>query len=280
MTIEPLPDIDDAAPLTFAYDDVSLAGYAWWAEDVDVAPVFLLLHGWGEDGSTLAPLARRIRNRGWHAVSISMRGWRGSTGVDDYGLSASKDIGRVLAWIRQQPSAGQTILLGFSMGGVMAGLAAVDQTELAGVVVVGAPCHLPTLYAETAFGGVRRYFDAVLQPQQWNESSPLTHAAAIGDPMLVVTGGRDTKCPPEQGRRMAGAVPHGRLLHIPGMDHHPMPDEWERILDAAAHFIGLRRESSPGALTGGPFVLPASSLGWEEQPPGEKRTAQRSPKEA
>lgn len=237
MTAEPLPILDDAVALSFDYDDVRLAGYAWWAAGVASAPAVLLLHGWGEDASTLAPLARQIRRRGWHAVSISLRGWRGSTGTDDYGLSAAKDIGRVLDWIRQRSPGGPTLLLGFSMGGLMAGLAAVEQEALTGLVVVGAPCHLPSLYQETEFGGVRRYFDATLQPQQWHESSPLTHADRISVPMMLVTGGKDTMCPPGQGRRMAAAVANGRLLHIPEMEHHPSPVEWEKILDEATKFI-------------------------------------------
>lgn len=39
----PLPSLEDAALVTFHFDDVTLAGYSWWADSK--APVFLLLHG-------------------------------------------------------------------------------------------------------------------------------------------------------------------------------------------------------------------------------------------
>lgn len=237
MTAETLPRIEDARFLRFDYDDVSLAGYVWWA-DVQ-APAFLMLHGWGEDASTLAPVARLVQARGWHAVSISMRGWRGSTGVDDYGLSAPQDLGRVLEWLRGQSLVTCTVLLGFSMGGVMASLTAACQPDLTGVVVVGAPADLPTLYRETAYGGVRRYFDATLQPQQWEQSSPVTHAGKIKCPMVVATGGLDEMCPPGQGAAMAEAVPNGRLFHVPQMGHHPDDEQWGRILGVAAEHLGL-----------------------------------------
>jgi pimeloyl-ACP methyl ester carboxylesterase len=237
MTAEMLPRIDDAGFLIFDYDDVSLAGYAWWT-DVE-APAFLMLHGWGEDASTLAPVARLVRSRGWHAISISLRGWPGSTGVDDYGLSAPKDLGRVLEWLRDQPLVTGTVLLGFSMGGVMASLTAANQPDLTGIVVVGAPSDLPTLYHETAYGGVRRYFDATLQPHQWEQSSPATHAANIKCPMVVATGGADGMCPPAQGAAMAEAVPNGRLFHVPEMGHHPDDGQWGRILQVAAEHIVL-----------------------------------------
>lgn len=233
----PLPSLEDAALVTFHFDDVTLAGYSWWADSK--APVFLLLHGWGEDATTLAPVARRIRGRAWHSVSISPRGWGGSTGVDDYGLSAPKDIGRVLDDLRTEPQVASVVLLGFSMGGVMASLAATTQTEVKGLIVVSAPGDLRSFYLGTKFGGVRRYLDGVLQSQQWHDSSPLTHAAEIVCPMLVVTGLRDTMTPTEQGKRMAAAVPRGRLMELPEMEHHPSPLDWELILDEAAGFLRL-----------------------------------------
>ena len=232
-----LPQIADAEPVFLAWNDVALAGYAWWASAP--APAFLLLHGWGEDASTLAPVARQVKQRGWHAISMSLRGWRGSTGVDDYGLSAARDIGRVLDWIREHPIAESVVLLGFSMGGLMAALAAAEQATLAGVILVSSPSNLRTFYRDTAYGGVRRYFDQVLQPQQWRESSPLTHASEITHPTLVVTGLRDTMTPADQGTRMAAALPRAELLDLPDMEHHPTATEWELILDQAGRMFCL-----------------------------------------
>ncbi|MDO5493099.1 MAG: alpha/beta fold hydrolase [Nesterenkonia sp.] len=237
--VSALPEIEGAQSVRLEFDDVELGGYAWW--DDGVAPAFLVLHGWGEDASTMAPVAAQIRARSWHAVTVSMRGWRGSTGVDDYGLSASKDLGRVLAWIRREPRVSSVVLLGFSMGGLMASLTAADQRrdELAGLLVVSAPSHLPSFYRDTAFGGVRRYFDATLQPRQWRDSSPLTHAERLVHPMLVVTGTDDSMAPPDQGRRLAEAVPQAEHLEIEGMGHHPSAQQWERILSAASGAFGL-----------------------------------------
>ncbi|PZP13015.1 MAG: alpha/beta hydrolase, partial [Brachybacterium faecium] len=174
-----LPDISGAQPLSLALGDVMLGGYAWWGGNL--APAILLLHGWGEDASTMAPVALQVRSRSWHAVSISLRGWSGSSGVDDYGLSASQDIGRVIAWIKRQPRVSSIVVLGFSMGGLMATLAAADQQqgELAGVTVVSAPSDLISFHRDTAFEGVRRYLDATLQADQWHDSSPLSHAQRL-----------------------------------------------------------------------------------------------------
>ena len=228
-----LPRLPGAVPVLLEFEDVQLGGYAWWCDRQ--APAILLLHGWGEDASTMAPVARQVLDHGWHAVSISLRGWHGSTGVDDYGLSASLDISRVLAWIRRQPDVSGIVLVGFSMGGLMAALAAADQPAgaLDGVVLVSAPAELHSFARDTAFSGVRRYLETTLQSRQWQDSSPLSHADRLIHPLLVVVGTEDTMTPPDQGRRLAGVTPASALLEVAGMGHHPTPGEWAQILEAA-----------------------------------------------
>lgn len=239
VAVNHLPEMDGALPVTLGLGDVELGGYTWW--DDSIAPAILLLHGWGEDASTMAPVAHQVRSRSWHAVSISMRGWPGSSGVDDYGLSASKDIGRVLAWIRRQPRVSSVVLLGFSMGGLMAILAAAEeeQGELAGLTVVSAPSDLISFYRDTAYGGVRRYLDATLQANQWRDSSPLTHAHSLVHPMRVVTGTQDSMTPPAQGRRLAKAAPNAKLLELDRMGHYPSSQDWKRILTESSQAFDL-----------------------------------------
>lgn len=239
VAVNQLPEIDGAVPVTLDLGDVELGGYAWW--DDRLAPAILLVHGWGEDASTMAPIAHQVRSRFWHAVSISMRGWPGSSGVDDYGLSASRDIGRVLAWIRRQPRVSSIVLLGFSMGGLMATLAAAgqEQGELAGLTVVSAPSDLISFYRDTSYGGVQRYLDATLQANQWRDSSPLTYAQSLVHPMLIVTGTQDSMTPPRQGKRLAEAASNAKLLELDRMGHHPSPQDWKRILTESSRAFDL-----------------------------------------
>ena len=236
-----LPRLPGAVPVLLEFEDVQLGGYSWWRDRQ--APAILLLHGWGEDASTMAPVARQVLDRGWHAVSISLRGWHGSTGVDDYGLSASLDISRVLAWIRWQPEVSGIVLVGFSMGGLMAALAAANQPAgaLDGVVLVNAPAELRSFARDTAFGGARRYLEKTLQPRQWQDSSPLNHADRLSHPLLVVVGTEDTMTPPDQGRRLADAAPASALFEVAGMGHHPTHGEWAQILEAADTQFDLGR---------------------------------------
>lgn len=233
-----LPDLPDAERFLLEFEDVRLGGYAWWCEGE--APAVLLLHGWGEDASVMAPVARQVREHGLHAVSLSLRGWPGSTGRDDYGISAPKDVGRVLDWVRGRAGASGVVLLGFSMGGVMGALASAAQEpgSLLGFVSVSAPCDLRDFYRDTAYGGVRRYFDATLQEHQWVGCSPITHAERLGHPMLIALGTEDTMTPPGHGRRMAEAVADAELMEFEGMSHVPDESQWEQILDRMVERLG------------------------------------------
>lgn len=67
----------------------------------------------------------------------------------------------------------------------------------------------------------------------------MTHADRLAHPMLVVVGAEDRITPPDQGRRLAAAVPDATLLEMAGMGHHPSDEEWVRILDVARERCGL-----------------------------------------
>ncbi|WP_084048401.1 alpha/beta hydrolase family protein [Deinococcus hopiensis] len=225
-----LPLLADAAPLTLHLPDVALGGYGWWHSKP--APAALLLHGWGQDASAMALPAQAFRAAGWHAVSLSMRGWRGSSGCDDYGRSGVRDTCRALTWLAGQQGVTDVLLLGFSMGGLMALLTASVPSPARAVVAVSAPTELRRVYQTTSFGGLRRYYDAVLTPEQWVEGSPLHHAHRLTVPALVVVGLEDRVCPPQEGRSYASAA-QARLLEVPGMAHQPSPSAWFRIVEAS-----------------------------------------------
>lgn len=228
-----LPELPGAAALTLHLPGVTLGGYGWWWPEA--APAALLLHGWGQDASHMALPARLFREAGWHAVSLSMRGWRGSSGCDDYGRSGVADTRHALAWLARQPGVTDVLLLGFSMGGLMALLTASGPSAARAVVAVSAPTDLRRVYATTSFRGLRRYYDAVLTPEQWEEGSPLRHAPQLCIPALLAVGTEDRFCPPEEGRSYAAAT-RSRLLEIAGMAHAPSPADWARIVAEALSF--------------------------------------------
>lgn len=222
-----LPDLPDAARITLPLGDVTLGGYVW--RQPEPAPAALLLHGWGQDASDMAVPARLLHAAGWHALNLSLRGWRGSGGCDDYGWSGPGDLGRVLAWLEAQPWATTTAVLGLSLGGLVALLGAAQGQRVGRVVAVNAPTDLRGIYETTSSSTLRRYYDAVLTPEQWVDGSPLTHAERIGGRARVVVGAKDRLCPPALGREFARAS-GSELLEVAGMGHVPDAAEWRRIV--------------------------------------------------
>jgi pimeloyl-ACP methyl ester carboxylesterase len=230
----------------FELGDVALGGYAW--PRAGASTVIVLLHGWAEDASTMAGVAERLRDFDVQVLSLSLRGWRGSSGVSDYGRSDPVDLSRVLARLGDDWNVDRVFFLGFSMGGLIALLTCTlgDSLPLSltGALVVNPVTHLPTMYAQTSSEAARRYFDATLLPEQWRESSPLTHADRLACPILVAVGLDDEICPPDQGRRLVTAVPSSELLEVAGMVHRPSPAEWDVILERTRMKFGWRSAGS------------------------------------
>ena len=229
LTLPPLPD---ATPVSLLGPAGELGGYFW--RRPDEAPAVLLLHGWGQDAGAMIHPARLLHAAGWHALSLSQRGWRGSAGCDDYGFSGSADLGAALAWLTGQPGVrGPLVLLGFSMGGVSALLSVSvpgGQTSRAThVVAVSAPTDLRAVYDTSSVRFLKRCYDAILTPEQWREGSPVTHAARLKVPTLVVIGAHDRICAPEIGRQYAEAA-GAHVLEDADMGHEPDEAQWAVIV--------------------------------------------------
>ncbi|MFC4639453.1 alpha/beta hydrolase family protein [Deinococcus hohokamensis] len=213
-----------------------LGGYLW--RQAAPAPAALLLHGWGQDAGAMSLPAQLLHAAGWHALSLSQRGWRGSAGCDDYGRNAPADLGAALNWLAQQPLVmGPLVLLGFSMGGLGALLAvSTGETRATHVVAVNPPTDLRAVYDQSSLSLLRRCYDAVLTPEQWRQGSPLTHAGGLRVPALVVVGARDHVCPPWAVRHYA-RVSGARLLERPDMAHVPEAQDWADLMEAVALWV-------------------------------------------
>lgn len=178
--------------------------------------------------------ARQLHAAGWHALSLSQRGWLGSAGCDDYGFSGPEDLGAASEWLTAQPEVkGPVVLLGFSMGGLSALLSVsvprAQATLVTHVIAVSAPTDLRAVYDASTLRFLKRCYDTLLTPQQWREGSPVTHVAGLQRPALVVIGTQDHICAPEIGRRYAEAA-GVRVLEYPDMAHEPNEAQWAVIV--------------------------------------------------
>lgn len=90
-------------------------------------------------------------------------------------------------------------------------------------------CGRSTTRPRSAIRFLERCYDAILTSEQWREGSPLTHAAGLRVPALVVIGEQDRICPPEIGRQYAG-VSGARLLEYADMAHELDAAPWPGIV--------------------------------------------------
>ena len=75
-----------------------------------------------------------------------------------------------------------------------------------------------------------------------NSRIPALHEVKV--PTLVVHGADDPLVPPENGRRVAAAVPGARYLEFAGAGHNLPPSTWGAVADAIAE---TARQASPAA---------------------------------
>ncbi|MFC4425271.1 alpha/beta hydrolase family protein [Deinococcus navajonensis] len=198
-----------------------------------------MLHGWGQDAGAMVHPARQLHAAGWHALSLSQRGWRGSAGCDDYGFSGPADLSAALDWLTSQPDVkGPVVLVGFSMGGLSALLSVSmpGKSPATHVVAVSAPTDLRAVYDASGIRFLKRCYDAILTPEQWREGSPVTHAAGLRVPALVAIGTHDHICAPAIGRQYAEAA-GARLLEFADLAHEPDEAQWAVIVREAVTWV-------------------------------------------
>lgn len=194
-------------------------------------PSVVMVHGFTGDRSEhhrlLTLLSRALAARGVASLRFDCRGSGDSQG-EFYEMTVSREVQDVEAaadYIRQQPGIDpeRVMLLGYSMGGMVATLAA--SAVRAHRLLLWAPA-LPELWLPLLRGGtlppgvtdrdgwpVGRAF-----LQELPRLRPLQAAAGWGGVAHVIHGDADMTCPPEWGVRYAGALGCDAAA-IPGGTH-------------------------------------------------------------
>lgn len=205
-------------------------------------PLLVDVHG-GPTGQAVASWSPRHQfflSRGWAILAPNARG---STG---YGRSYTQalaggwgacDLDDIVAGVRHSRDAGwcdpdRIAVIGGSAGGLTALLLAARHGDLlrAAVSLYGVTDLFDL--AETTHRFESRYLDRIVgelpeRADRYRERSPITHAAAISVPVLVLQGGADKVVPPAQARMMVEAMRAGGAP----VDYHEYDGEghgWSR----------------------------------------------------
>ncbi len=230
----------------------------------------ILLHGlWGSI-DYLTDHGVAFANAGWRTVILELRGHGESTGnTVTYGNTESRDVIEVLERLRADGTLhGPVALVGWSLGGAVAIMAAGRGAPVDAVVAVAPFAHLrdvaPNFAAQfggwfswlatdgladrvIARAGVIGGFDPIAD-------SPLALVPHVHQPLLLVHSSADDLIPVTQSKRLADAA-GGPVTYIlvPGMEHG------EEVLNAAlsvpAILDWLRRTPPGRAASDDPLML-------------------------
>ena len=173
-------------------------------------------------------MAVALRDVGYHAVAVSMRGFGGSAGRDDCGLRQPDDLVAVLGWMRGRGEIdGERLgLYGRSQGGLVSLLAAARVPNLVRAVVVwNAVTDIDHWRQHTAHPGIPAYIEAVCGADT-RVRSPIDAVATIDAAVLLVHGAADTRVPTAQ------SVLYAEALRASGGDVELM------LLDGCGHRLG------------------------------------------
>jgi fermentation-respiration switch protein FrsA (DUF1100 family) len=194
----------------------------------DNQPVVLYLHGNGGNIGYRAARMVRLHSFGWGVVLLEYRGYGGNAGApSEAGLIEDARAGYAALRTAGVP-ARRVLLWGESLGsGVAVRLAA----ELdVGAVLLESPFTSIAALAQQRFPFVpvslllRDRFDLI------------GRIAAVGAPVLVMTGGRDAIVPPEMGRAVfAAARGPAEFWYAPEAGHNDLAEAG--ALEAARAFV-------------------------------------------
>ncbi len=242
---EPLPEVPGATTVTVPAVGLSLGGYMIRPprRQRDV-PAVLLLHGAGGNAEDLLETARSLADRGYIALALTMRGFRGSDGEDDCGAVQADDTAEALNWLSRQTGVDSARLgiLGFGQGAQVALLAA-SRTTMARAVVAYFPItDIALLQKTTAYESVRGYLTSVCEPRGWELVSPVARAKLITAPVLLIHGAKDDRTPVSQSETMRDALTAARKqveLHVlPAARHDFTIAEFEESWPWVMRFLG------------------------------------------
>lgn len=264
--------------ITIASDGLVLAGWFIPARDGARGPGVVVVHGWESTRSRTLPNARLLHALGFHVMTFDVRGHGASPsdGMPVSGREFGIDAAAAAAALAARPEVTSVGILGHSMGGVGALLAASTTPGIAAVVSISAPADPQLLVRETFRMASLPIPSPVAAPLAWltarvyarprghayDDVSATVAASRYRGPLLLVQGDQDGLLPLGHLRRLEEAALAARWpagASAPG-DAGPAPVEVVVIPGGRHSFLfedpGYRRAVSTFLAThlGGPVT--------------------------
>jgi alpha-beta hydrolase superfamily lysophospholipase len=203
-------------------DGVPLPAWFIPARDGAKGPGVVLVHGWESARDRTLPLAVFLHAAGFHCLTFDVRG-NGANPAEDLPLSAGefgRDALAAFHALIEQPEVTTAGIVGHSMGGVGAILAAAAEPRVAALVATSTPAG-PYRLTRLTFRLARLPLpDLIAYPLAWlttrvylrprghlvNEVSAPSMIARYEGPVLLAHGDQDTIVPVGHIHRLAAAA--------------------------------------------------------------------------
>lgn len=210
--------------------------FGWLLAAETTAPAVVVMHGWGANAQSLLPLSAPLRRAGFTVLLVDARSHGRSDGDTFSSMPRfAEDIDAAVDWLRRsapvRPAA--IALLGHSVGGAAALLAASRRTGIAAIISLSAfdhPRRVMQVYLERMHLGwpplvrlICRYVEHVIG-HRFDDIAPVATIARITCPVLIGHGADDTLVSPEAARAIHACCPHAKLAILAGTSHEDVPD--------------------------------------------------------
>jgi alpha-beta hydrolase superfamily lysophospholipase len=203
---------------------VTITGSGQQTRDEDLWPLL-------PDYRPFRQVAERLGGAGIGVLRLDDRGVGGSGGVIGTTADYAADVGQVVAWLRRRPDvdAARIVLLGHSEGGAIAPLVAMNDAELAGIVLLAAPGKngrailtdqfrrpiehapgLPDSARAAQLAKVPQAVDQFSQANAWTrwfaDYDPLPSLRRVRVPVLILQGALDRQVSAGQADTVAATL--------------------------------------------------------------------------
>lgn len=240
------------------------------ADPPDRRPAIVVVHGWESNrGRTFAHVLY-LHAAGFHCLVFDVRG-HGDSPDETLPINVPEfaaDTAAAVRWAAARPEVSAVGVLGHSMGGAGAIVAASHEALIRAVVSVSAPADLVRMTRKTFQMAEMRIPEPIATPLAWftaamllkprrhsvKDASATLAAGRYRGPLLLIHGAQDRGVPVEHLERIARAAVDGRgRQDDPGVETLVLPESGHRWLYEDA---GCRRKTAAffASALGGPVA--------------------------